>query len=225
MKQQLTRSVVVIVMVTNTINILGPILVSRQAFDQFGTEGIAVITVILTLGTIIFSEIVPKALERTLCTVDLAAVSTRDSVGADGCFIRWSSCLPGCPSNSPRGLAASAPKNESGPWCELAVCAGYIETDEDQLIHRAFVLNDKTAGEIMTPLDRRQGAWASFTIDQAIAEVCRSGFHDTRSSVRRSDDVQGIVLSRDVLRRRARRNPPKSLASITRPAVIAEAAG
>ncbi len=61
-KQEITRSVVVIVILTNTINVLGPILVSRQAFDLYGTEGIAVITAVLALGTIAFSEIIPKAL-------------------------------------------------------------------------------------------------------------------------------------------------------------------
>ncbi len=63
-KQQLTQSVVVIVIVTNTINVLGPILVSREAQTLYGVEGIAAITVVLALGTMVFSEIIPKSLGR-----------------------------------------------------------------------------------------------------------------------------------------------------------------
>ena len=61
-KKQLTQSVVVIVIVTNTINVLGPILVSREAQATYGVEGLAVITVVLALGTMVFSEIIPKSL-------------------------------------------------------------------------------------------------------------------------------------------------------------------
>ena len=61
-KKEISRSVVVIVIVTNTINVLGPILVSRQAFDTYGNQSIAIITAVLTVGTIICSEIIPKAI-------------------------------------------------------------------------------------------------------------------------------------------------------------------
>ena len=30
--------------------------------------------------------------------------------------------------------------------------AGYIESDEGQMIYRAFILNDKTSQDVMTPL-------------------------------------------------------------------------
>ena len=64
--------------------------------------------------------------------------------------------------------------------------AGYIESDEGQLIHRVFILNDKTAGEIMTPLDRVKALGASYTIKQAAAEIGRSEYSDIRCSVSRS---------------------------------------
>jgi putative hemolysin len=60
-KQQLARSVVVIVVLTNAINVLGPILVSHVAVRRFGPQSLVAVTVVLTLGTIVFSEILPKA--------------------------------------------------------------------------------------------------------------------------------------------------------------------
>src|SRR5210317_709933 len=61
-KASLTRSVVVIVILTNTVNVLGPILVSQQAVTSFGPEALAMAAIALALGTIVFSEILPKAL-------------------------------------------------------------------------------------------------------------------------------------------------------------------
>ncbi len=100
--------------------------------------------------------------------------------------------------------------------------AGYIESGEGQLIHRAFILNDKTAGEIMTPLDWVKALGADFTIKQAVAEVCRSGYSRYPVFGRSIDDIQGIALSRDVLQSAGERSSD-SLHSITRPAVIVDA--
>mgnify|MGYP002624551356 FL=1 len=60
--QRITRAVVVIVLVTNSINVLGPILAGNKAIELYGSTVIGVITAILTLGTIVFSEIIPKSL-------------------------------------------------------------------------------------------------------------------------------------------------------------------
>ena len=61
-KANITQAVVVIVMVTNTINVLGPILVGQKAVEIYDNKAIGIITAILTFGTIIFSEIIPKSL-------------------------------------------------------------------------------------------------------------------------------------------------------------------
>lgn len=59
---RITQSVVVIVIVTNTINVLGPILIGQTAVAAYGPGAIGWMTVILALGTIVFSEIIPKSL-------------------------------------------------------------------------------------------------------------------------------------------------------------------
>ncbi len=100
--------------------------------------------------------------------------------------------------------------------------AGYIESGEGQLIHRVFILNDKTAGEIMTPLGRVKALGAGFTIKQAVTEVCRSEYSRYPVFGRSVDEVQGIALSRDVLKAAAERSS-EPLHAITRPAVIVDA--
>jgi Mg2+/Co2+ transporter CorB len=50
---QITRAVVVIVILTNIVNVLGPILVGQTAIRLFGSDIIGLITGVLTAGTIL----------------------------------------------------------------------------------------------------------------------------------------------------------------------------
>src|SRR6188472_3300675 len=61
-KNHMTKSVVIVVILTNTINILGPVLIGDRAADYGGNTAIGVVTAILTFLTIIFSEIIPKSI-------------------------------------------------------------------------------------------------------------------------------------------------------------------
>ncbi|MDB4978864.1 MAG: hypothetical protein JWM56_1050, partial [Candidatus Peribacteria bacterium] len=60
--RDITRSVIVVVIFTNTINILGPILIGQKAIAVFGSEVIGIMTAVLTLASIIFAEVLPKGL-------------------------------------------------------------------------------------------------------------------------------------------------------------------
>jgi CBS domain containing-hemolysin-like protein len=220
-KQEISRSVVAVVIVTNTINILGPILVSRQAFDFFGTEGIAFITVILTLGTIVFSEIVPKALGAHYAPL-ISRISAPAILLGRCLFYPLVVAFAWLSDQFTKGTRRIGTEEQIRSLVRIGHRAGYIETDEGELIHRAFVLNDKTAGEIMTPLDRVKALGATYTIKQAATEVCRSEFSRYPVFGQSVDDVQGIALSRDVLKADANRLSD-GLSSITRPAVIVEA--
>ena len=220
-KQEITRSVVVIVIVTNTINILGPILVSRQAFNLYGAEGIVATTVILTLGTIVCSEIVPKSLGAHYAPLISRISAPAILVGR--CLLyplvvgfAWLS------EKFTKGTRRIGTEEQIRSLVRLGHRAGYIETDEGDLIHRAFVLNDKTAGEIMTRLERVKALGANYSIRQAAAEVCRSEFSRYPVFASSVDDVRGIALSRDVLKADANQSSG-GLSSITRPAVIVDA--
>ncbi len=220
-KQEITRSVVVIVIVTNTINVLGPILVSRQAFDLYGTEGIAAITVVLTLGTIIFSEIVPKALGAHYAPLIARLSSPAIQIGRYLLYplvigFAWLS------RQFTKGTRHIGTEAQIRSLVRIGHRAGYIESDEGQLIHRAFILNDKTAGEIMTPLDRVKALGAGLTINQAVAEVQRSEFSRYPVFGDSIDDVQGIALGRDLFKALVNQSA-EALSSVTRPAVIVDA--
>ncbi|NND95917.1 MAG: HlyC/CorC family transporter [Pirellulaceae bacterium] len=220
-KQEITRSVVVIVILTNTINVLGPIVVSQQALDLYGNQGIVIITAVLTLGTIVFSEIVPKALGSHYAP--LIARFAAPPIQA-GRYLLYPLVIAfGWLSNQfTKGRRHIGTEEQIRSLVRIGHRAGYIESDEDQLIHRAFILNDKSAGEIMTPLHHVKALGAGFTINQAIAEVNRSEFSRYPVFGKSVDNVQGIALSRDVFKAAVNQSA-EALSSIIRPAVVVEA--
>lgn len=220
-KKRISESVVVIVIVTNTINVLGPIVVSRQAFEQYGPESLAVITIVLTLGTIICSEIIPKALGTHYAPLIARVSAPAILVGRLLMYplvigFAWLS------KQFTKGTRHIGTEDQIRSLVRIGHSAGYIESDEGQMIHRAFVLNDKTAGEIMTPLDHVKALGGSFSIQQAAAEMSRSEYSRYPVFGESIDEIQGIVLSRDVWKA-SLDNPSASLSSIVRPAVIVEA--
>jgi hypothetical protein len=152
-KKEISQSVVVIVILTNTINVLGPILVSRQAFDLYGAESIVAITAVLALGTIVFSEIVPKALGAHYAPLIARISAPAILIGRYLMYplvvgFAWLS------KQFTKGTRHIGTEDQIRSLVRIGHLAGYIQSDEGQLIHRAFVLNDTTAGEIMTPLNR-----------------------------------------------------------------------
>ena len=54
--------------------------------------------------------------------------------------------------------------------------AGQIESDEHPLIHQAFILNDRSARDIMTPIEQVRAIAGGSSISQAAAEVQHSEF-------------------------------------------------
>ena len=220
-KHELSQSVVVIVILTNTINVLGPILISFQAWERYRSEGIAIITAVLALGTIVFSEIIPKSVGTTTLPSSRgfpppAILACRFLLYPLVVSFAWLS------NQFTRGTRQIGTEEQIRSLVQIGHRAGHIESDEGQMIHRVFVLNDKTAGEIMTPLDRVKALGATFTIAQAAAEVCRNEFSRYPVFGKTTDEIEGVASSRDVLKLDKSRSTA-CVSVITRPADIVDA--
>lgn len=214
-KQEITRSVVVIVILTNTVNVLGPILVSREAFARYGPESLITVTIGLTLGTILFSEILPKAIGTHYAPlVGRLSATPLQTVGYTlyplVAALSWLSrkCMRGTrPIGTERQIRALA---------LIGRRAGHIESDEIRMIYRAFHLNDSTARDIMTPLQQVASIPSDTTIAEA-AELARTRefsrypvFHGSL------DNVAGLVTIRDIFEAMITRRNSEAVSSITR---------
>lgn len=197
-KQQLARSVVVIVILTNAINVLGPILVSHKAVSRFGPQSLVAVTVVLTLGTIVFSEILPKAVGA-----HHAPLLGRWSAGPlQGIGLAMYPLVSGLAWLSGRFTRSPRPIGTERQVRALALMgrrAGHIESDEILMIYRAFRLNDSTARDIMTPRDKVIGVAASATIREAAEQVRDAGFSRYPIFLGSLNHIEGIVTGRDIL--------------------------
>ncbi|QDS91762.1 Magnesium and cobalt efflux protein CorC [Roseimaritima multifibrata] len=198
-KHRIRDAVVVIVIATNTINVLGPVIVSHQAFELFSSRGVVVVTIVLTLGTIVFSEILPKAIGNHFAPL-VARLSAPTILASERVLFPLVIPLGWLTKRFTPGTRQLGTESQIRSLVRMGHQAGHIETDENQLIHRAFVLNDRMACDIMTPIDQVRAIAASSLISQAVTEVERSEFSRYPVFGSTIDDVQGILLSRDLLK-------------------------
>jgi len=197
-KKHMARSVVVIVILTNTINVLGPILVSNEALKRHGSESLAMITVILTLGTILFSEIFPKAL-GTHYAPSIGRVAAGPLQLAGVVLYPLVVALAWLSRKLTRGSRPIGTERQVRALALLGRRAGHIESDEIMMIYRVFRLNDSTARDIMTSRDDVIAISGEATLREAAEHVRQAGF--SRYPVFREslDRVEGLVTARDIL--------------------------
>jgi magnesium and cobalt exporter, CNNM family len=193
---------VVIVVFTNIVNVLGPVLVGTKAVEIYGSPVIGAVTAILTLGTIIFSEIIPKSLGTHYAPgISLALAPALRWLIALFYPIVW--IFEKLTNAMKSGERRVGTEEQIRSLARLGHSAGYIETDETQLVHRAFQLNDRTAADIMTPMDEVVTLEPTMTVLEAAMVVRESPY--TRYPVvgpgraGETSTVTGIVVSHDLL--------------------------
>lgn len=196
--ESITRPVVVLVIITNTINILGPILCGNKATDLYGDAALGAIVAVLTFGTIVFSEIIPKSLGSHYAPTIArwAAPLVRTLVVAlypVVVVLEWFSNL------MMKGERRIGTEQQIRSLAKIGHTQGYIETDEGQLLQRAFLLNDKSAADIMTPRDRMVFVSATATVRDAAQQIFKHAYSRYPVYDADRDEVTSLVMSRDVL--------------------------
>ncbi|MEO1996119.1 MAG: CNNM domain-containing protein [Planctomycetaceae bacterium] len=197
-KQNITQAVVVVVMVTNTINILGPILVGQKAVEVFDSSVIGVITAVLTFGTIIFSEIIPKSL-GTHYAPAIARYAAPTIVWLSWGLYPLVILLERIAAFFQRGERHIGTEAQIQSLVTIGLKAGRIEQDEGQMIHQAFRLNDRSAEDIMRPFSEMVTMSDVLTLREAAEIVLQHEFSRYPVLAEASQRVVGMVLGREIL--------------------------
>lgn len=209
-----TRAIIVIVICTNVTNILGPILVGRRAVELFGSEAIGFVTAVLTFATIVFSEIIPKSvgahyaptISRVIAPVLQILVILLFPIVL---------ILERVARLFKSGKRHVGTEEQIRALANIGRGAGHIDADERELIHRAFVLNDRKVADIMTPA----ASMVTIGRKQNILAAARVIFHHHYSRyplVSEDGEVSGYVLSRDVLEALANGKKDASVSVLSR---------
>lgn len=193
-----TRAIIVIVICTNVTNILGPILAGQKAVALFGSNAIGYMTAFLTFATIIFSEIIPKSfgahnaprISRRIAPLLLLLITLLYPLVL---------VLERIVRLFKSGKRKIGTEEQIRALANIGSGAGHIDADEQEFIHRAFVLNDRTVREIMIKSDRMTCITADRTIEQAAKTVFYHHFSRYPVIGASINDTRGYVLSRDIL--------------------------
>jgi CBS domain containing-hemolysin-like protein len=166
--------------------------------ELYGSEAIGYMTAILTFGTIIFSEVIPKSLgahhaprisRRVAPFLRVFIFILYPLVIVLERFVRLFKS----------GKRKVGTEEQIRALANIGGGAGHIDAEERELIHRAFVLNDKKIQDILTPRDKIVAIKRTSNVRQA-AEAIFSNHYSRYPVIGDSlDDVRGYVLSRDVL--------------------------
>lgn len=221
-KKQMNRCVIGIVIMNNIVNIVGSILVGQMVIRLYGDAMLGVATTALTFGIVVFSEILPKSIGIHYAPriAPVVAPAVWLIVAALYPFILFLEFLTGMFRHGERRVGTEA---QIRALVRIGYRAGHIENDEGQLIQRAFILNDKTAADIMTPLNNIADMPGGISI-RAAAEKAMSDQHSRYPVFGASaNEVKGIVMDKDILEALAKGFAEKTVASIVREAIVVDA--
>jgi CBS domain containing-hemolysin-like protein len=180
-----------------------------------------VITVVLALGTMVFSEIIPKSLGAHYAPL-IARIAAPGIRLLRFVLYPLVITLAAISRLFTRGSRAIGTEEQIRSLVRIGHASGLIESDENQLIQRVFIMNDKTAGEIMTSLRHVKAIDASYSISEAASEIVGSEFSRYPLFQGSCDKVDGMIMSRDVLKAVADDRGSARVTSIARPALIVE---
>jgi putative hemolysin len=184
---------------------------AADVFGQFGpiaraAEGIAlvVVTILLTLFTIVFGELVPKQIG--LAHAERVALSTGRLMEFLGTvFGPLVGALTLVTKYVSRLFRADVPADERISSEELRLIIeqggeqGILEAEEEQMIHAVIELGDQRVHEVMVPRIAMVTLRADATIGEAIDEIVAEGHSRIPVYEETVDEIVGIVYAKDLL--------------------------
>jgi putative hemolysin len=196
---QLGRVVMTILVFNNIVNIVGSIAVGQMVIALYGDAVLAVVTTGLTFGIIIFSEIIPKSIALHYAesfSLIVAPIMYVLTVAISPLVF----ILEKITNIFKRGTRKEGTEDQIRSLVTIGRRAGHIETDEGKLIHRAFVLNDKKAKTIMTPIKDVISLRNDIGMEDAVDKTARHPYSRYPVFGESMDDVKGIIIDHDLFK-------------------------
>ncbi len=220
-KEDLRRPIATIVILNNTVNIVGSIYIGSQAAKLFKSEGVGIFSACLTFLVIVFAEIAPKTIGEKYCgTVSLYAAPVVQLMTQILLPLIWVIEKIVRPLTGKEEPKVSS-EDEINVLAQLANRSGEITQEESDLVQKVFRLNDITAKDIMT----HRVEISSFPADMKLREIDRDELQTEHSRILvveegDLDRIVGIAYLRDILLTLAAGNGDKTIGEIAKEAKI-----
>ena len=222
-KENINIAIAAIVVLNNSVNIIGSIFVGRHALSIFGNEWLGIVSAVITFLIIVISEVIPKTIgEHYKVSVSLASAKALR-------FLIWilrpfvnilivTTNIFRSGSNVPK-----VTEEEIKAMLRLGRDIGTVEVDEENLCNKVFKLNDLRAIHIMKPIDQIYALSSDQKLIEAKDSILNSQY--SRIAVYEKDvlNIVGICQQRLLLKEIAKDNYEGTLKDFTsRPIFVNE---
>ncbi len=199
-KDNMGRPIAAILIVNTAANTAGASVAGAQASALFGPEALLWFSIVFTLMVLTISEIFPKM---------LGVVYSRGVARAVA--LPWSAAIKLLSPViwftehismwvKPSGRVFAAPEEEVMQLARISADEGSISAQEAEMVRNVLMLNDITAGEVMTPRTVVFRLPSSMTLGEAREHV--DEWHHSRMPIfdpKDPDRWEGLVRATDVL--------------------------
>ena len=203
--------------IAHTVGALGVGSVVGEAYP--GEYALAIASSILTIGVLLFSEILPKTL-GTLYWKSLSVVSAYMLRFLIFVLIWAVVPIEIIRKMFPAAEQETVSREELVALADIGEAEGAIEEDEEKVITNLLRLRETFVSEVMTPSIVMTTVRADWTVDTARAEIPIMTHGRLPVIGGSSDEILGIVLRSDILRRAAADEDDVLMTELMRPVTL-----
>ena len=218
-KEKMSRPIATLVIINNTINIVGSIFVGVLAGNVLGEAWIGWLSGILTFLIIIFAEIIPKSIGESHAEKIALKVAIPlyylTKVFSPVVFLTEKVVSPFV---SRKQIIS---EEEIKILSNMAHMGGSIESDEREMIERVFRLNDITARDVMTPRVSVFAIDGEKTISECAQAIIDCPYTRVPIYHGNRDNIIGMCIESDLLLATIRGENDKKIGDLKRSVVFA----
>ena len=221
LRDNLDRPLAAILTANTIAHTVGAAGVGAQAALIFGSQYIGLISAILTLLILIFSEIIPKT---------LGAVYWQQLAPTFGIFIYWLAIVlypfVWCSEKITRLLSKSGKsaftfsRDEMQAMVEIGKQEGILDVKEHTIVSNIMKLRQLSVRDIMTPRPVIFSVAENTTVQDFFAAHAKSPFSRIPLFGKSLDDIKGYVLKSDLLIAQARDQFDRTLSEFKRDFIV-----
>ena len=203
MKENINKPLAAILTVNTVANVVGAAGVGAQAMKLFGSEWVAILSGLLTLCILIFSEIIPKTL-GTVYWRPLAGPAVymiRGLIYLTYPFVFLSNYFSKIFASENHQQKVS--RQEVVAMAEMGEDEGSIREKESDIIENLLNLNDVVAEDVMTPRSVIFALQKDSTVGDVVGEHTPIAFSRIPIFDKDMDDILGFIHRYDLVNKQA----------------------
>jgi putative hemolysin len=192
------------VVASNAMTVAGSAVATVGFRARFGEAGETLAAVLMTALTIVFGQVLPKSLYRahpeTLTTWSALPflLATRALIPLQWLILTLSRGVLGLIGQSARGATSRLTKERILMSFELSMRGEELAELEESLVRRFVHGSQLSLAQVMTPMREVTAVRSGESVAHAL-ELVRSTGHSRLPLLDSEDDIQGLVLFRDLI--------------------------